>query len=250
MEREQKKAESKESWALKMEKMKIAWGKAKNFGKNILRRVVGAKETALDMAYASPDIAKAGLETTGRVMKETGKKVGKAGIFAGEVAAGVAVGVPVAAAVGGVELGKWGIKKSKEGAIFLKDKAIDAAGAVSEGAVDLKSRLISGKDDLNEWVDEKYGGLKGMVGEGYDRLMDGKDRAAGKLSEGMESARNLWEGYKQAKDQKHLSERLQWVDGQLENIDKEKRSFTKEREEILAMMELSSSLEGLQQEAT
>lgn len=240
MEREQKKAESKESWALKMEKMKIAWGKAKNFGKNILRRVVGAKETALDMAYASPDIAKAG----GRVMKETGKKVGagvkEAGIFAGEVAAG--------AAIGGVELGKKGIEKSKEGAIFLKDKALDAAGAVSEGAVDLKSRLISGKDDLNEWVDEKYGGLKGMVGEGYDRLMDGKDRAAGKLSEGMESARDLWEGYKQAKEQKHLSERLQWVDGQLENIDKEKRSFTKEREEILAMMELSSSLEGLQQE--
>lgn len=241
MEREQKKAESKESWALKMEKMKIAWGKAKNFGKNILRRVVGAKESALDMAYASPDMAKAG----GRAIKETGKKVGsgvkEAGIFASEVAAG--------AAIGGVELGKKGIEKSKEGAIFLKDKAIDSAAAVKEGAVDLKNRLISGKDDLNEWVDGKYGSLKGMVGEGYDRLMDGKDRAAGKLSEGMESARNLWEGWKQQKEQKHLSERLQWVDGQLENIDKEKKSFTKEREEILAMMELSSSLEGLQPEA-
>ncbi|MFA4880287.1 MAG: hypothetical protein WC650_01500 [Candidatus Doudnabacteria bacterium] len=224
MEREQKKAESKESWALKMEKMKIAWGKAKNFGKNILRRVVGAKESALDMAYASPDMAKAGLETTSRVV--------------------------AGAAIGGVELGRKGIEKSKEGVIFLKDKAIDSAGAVQEGAVSLKSRLISGKDDLNDWVDEKYGGLKGMVGEGYDKVMDGKDRAAGKLSEGMESARNFWESWKQEKEQKHLSERLKWVDGQLKNIDKEKESFTKEREEILAIMELSSSLEGLQQEAT
>jgi len=223
--------------ARRKEKMQKAKTRFSGFGakiKNVFKRIGGAGNTALDAAFAAPEVAKIvgqGVKkemlTSAENVIEVGKAVGHGVKVGAETGAGLAV-------EGAIMTGR-GVKRG-----------VEAAGAGLEKA----GQWLDKKDlEVSEWTDRKYEAMGRWTQEQWQNIQEkGRDVRQG-FADGVEKARATYTHFREnraeAAKQRKLADLRAEMNRSLEAIRWNEARYKEAEEQMQALEGIDNLSEEL-----